>query len=440
MNKVRSGFEYLGGLKPWNGRGGFDLDGIRSTLKRLGDPQDSLPTVHIAGTNGKGSVSAAVSSILAQSGYKVGLNTSPHLVKMNERIVLDGASCSDEVLGEFAVDVREAANRAVVELSFHEAITAISFLMFRELGLDWAVLEVGLGGRLDSSNVIKRPAATAIVTIDFDHQHILGDSLAKIAAEKAGIIKSGSPNVTGALTREALNVVNEKAASNLHYRFGREFDCRALSGSDVNRFEYWGKNFPIAPSVTFEFNSPLPGIHQGHNMAVAATLGLLVGMTPENCKKGIESVFWPARLESLSVGGRDFILDSAHNPAGIRAFIAFLTSRRHEKVDLTFGVLDTKNWQEMIHQLKPHVGCWRLLLPESQSAVPLELVQSEISKGVSGTEVRILRYGNDYEACVRDLMEEGDGQPAYVAGSMYMVGRVRGMLSPTSPVLWKRHV
>jgi dihydrofolate synthase/folylpolyglutamate synthase len=438
VNKVKSGFEYLGGLTPWNGRGGFDLDGIRSTLKRLGDPQDSLPTIHIAGTNGKGSVSAAVSSILAQSGYKVGLNSSPHLFKMNERIVVDGVPCSDEVLGEFAIDVREAANRAVVELSFHEAITAISFLAFRELGLDWSVIEVGLGGRLDASNIIKRPAATAIVTIDFDHQHILGDTLAKIAVEKAGIIKQGTPNVTGALPKEALEVVNRRAHGNVHYRYGKEFDSRQLSGVEVNRFEYWGKDFPILPSATFEFNSPLPGLHQGHNMAVAATLALLVGITPETCKSGIENLHWPARLESISIGGREFILDSAHNPAGIRAFLSYLRSKSSPQVDLTFGVLDTKNWQEMIKQLKPYVACWRLLLPDSASAVPLELVQEEIGAGVSGTGVRIVRYEKDYEGCIRDLIEENEGQPAYVAGSMYMVGRMRGMLSPASPVLWKR--
>lgn len=438
MNKIKSGFDYLGGLKPWNGRVGFDLDGIRATLKRLDDPQDSIPTIHIAGTNGKGSVSAAISSILAKSGYKVGLNSSPHLFKMNERIVIDGSPCSDEVLGEFAVDIRDAANRAVVELSFHEAITAVSFLAFRELGLDWSVIEVGLGGRLDASNVIKRPAATAIVTIDFDHQHILGDSLAKIAAEKAGIIKPGTPNVTGALSKEAFEVVNRQAQGNGHHRYGREFDCRQLSGSGVNRFEYWGKNFPLAPSLTFEFDSPLPGLHQGHNMAVAATLGLLVGMTPEVCREGIENVFWPARLESLSVGGRVFILDSAHNPAGIRAFIAFLKSHGHQDIDLAFGVLDTKNWQEMIGQLKPYVACWRLLLPEYTSAVPLQLVEQEILKGISGNGVRVVRYESNYERCIRDLIEEGSGQPAVVAGSMYMVGRLRGMLSPESPVLWKR--
>ena len=178
MNTVRSGLEYLSKLTPWNGRGGFALEYITKVLERLGNPQDSLPSIHIAGTNGKGSVSSAVSSILAASGYRVGLNTSPHLEQMNERLVVDGLSVSDEFLGEFAFAVRNAAQRALVELSFHEAITAIAFLGFREIGVEWMVMEVGLGGRLDASNVISRPAATAIVTIDYDHQAILGNTLA----------------------------------------------------------------------------------------------------------------------------------------------------------------------------------------------------------------------------------------------------------------------
>ncbi len=434
MNRVKSGFDYLGRLTPWNGRGGFELSAIRDTLLRLGDPQDALPMVHIAGTNGKGSVSAAVCSILGQSGFRVGLNSSPHLVKMNERICVDGLSCSDDLLGEMAYSVREAANRAVVELSFHEAITAVSFLAFRELGLDWGVVEVGLGGRLDASNVIKRPAATAIVTIDFDHQHILGDTLGKIAAEKAGIIKQGVPHVTGALGREAFAVVQAKAAGSAHYAFGREFDARVLSGTEVNRFEYWGKNFPIAPSVNYEFNSPLIGFHQGHNLAVASTIGLVVGMTPENCKRGVEGVFWPARVEKCELGGREVIIDSAHNPAGIRALIN--TIPRDSKIDLTFGVLDTKNWKEMINQLAPFVSCWRLLQPESERAVPLDLVAAEIR--LSGTEISVFKYNSDYERCLRDIVADGSPIPAYIAGSMYMVGRIRGMLCSQEKPLWVR--
>ena len=174
MNKVQQGLSYLNTLTPWNGRGGFALEAISKILKRLDNPQDSYPSIHIAGTNGKGSVSSATASILAATGYKVGLNTSPHLQSLNERIVFDGLPISMETLGEFAYDIRSVSAKALEELSFHEAITALSFLAFREMGVEWAVVEVGLGGRLDASNVISRPAATAIVTIDFDHQHILG--------------------------------------------------------------------------------------------------------------------------------------------------------------------------------------------------------------------------------------------------------------------------
>ena len=191
VNKAQIGIAYLEKLTPWNGRGGFALEGIVKVLKRLGDPQDSYPTIHIAGTNGKGSVSSGISSILGAAGYRVGLNSSPHLQSLNERIAIDGLPIDSTALGEFCHDVRVAANRDLVELSFHEAITVVSFLAFREIGVEWAVVEVGLGGRLDASNVISRPAATAIVTIDYDHQAILGNTLAEIAAEKAGIIKQG---------------------------------------------------------------------------------------------------------------------------------------------------------------------------------------------------------------------------------------------------------
>jgi len=154
VNKSHIGKEYLGKLTPWNGRGGFALEGIIKVLKRLGEPQESLPIVHIAGTNGKGSVSSAVASILGSAGYRVGLNTSPHLQTLNERIVIEGMPLEDTTLGEICYDIRTAADRELVELSFHEAITAASFLAFRELGVEWAVVEVGLGGRLDASNVI----------------------------------------------------------------------------------------------------------------------------------------------------------------------------------------------------------------------------------------------------------------------------------------------
>jgi dihydrofolate synthase/folylpolyglutamate synthase len=434
VNKAQIGLQYLNTLTPWNGRGGFALDGIIGVLKRLGQPQDSYPTVHIAGTNGKGSVSASIASILGAAGFKVGLNSSPHLQILNERIVINGLPIDDNSLGEFCYDVRAAASRDLVELSFHEAITAVSFLAFREMGLDWGVIEVGLGGRLDASNVISRPAATAIVTIDYDHQAILGNSLAEIASEKAGIIKQGSPLVSGLLPPEAERVVNEKARGTKHYRYRTDYGVAPEESGEPNTFGYWGKDFPIAPITSFDFTSPLPGIHQGHNLSVAATLALAIGMTPEVVKEGIEGVYWPARLESVVVDGCSILMDCAHNQAGIRAFIDYLLRTQAGQIDLTFGVLDTKNWKEMITMLNPHVRHWRLIKPDSDRALPLEHVQAEIR--LSGNDVKISAYGSDYNALVKGMLRESEGQTFYVTGSMYMIGRLRSIFGMPIKPLW----
>lgn len=433
VNKAQTGLSYLNTLTPWNGRGGFALEGIIKVLKRIGQPQDSYPTVHIAGTNGKGSVSAAVSSILGAAGYKVGLNTSPHLQVFNERILIDGLPIDDQPLGEFCYDVRGAAAKEMVELSFHEAITAVTFLAFREIGVDWGVVEVGLGGRLDASNVISRPAATAIVTIDYDHQAILGNTLAEIAAEKAGIIKQGSPLISGLLPPEAEVVVKAKGKVTKHYQYQTDYGVSPVEGGLNNTFGYWGKDFPIAPIACFDFTSPLAGIHQGHNLSVAATVGLTIGMKPETVRQGIEGVYWPARLESLSVDGCSIVMDCAHNQAGIRALIDYLRRREVGLIDLTFGVLDTKNWKEMIAMLSPYVHHWRLISPDSERALPLELVEAEIR--VSGNEVRVSSYGSDYEALTRDMVHCSDGEVRYVTGSMYMIGKLRRVLGlPIKPV------
>ena len=442
MNKAQIGFDYLNNLTPWNGRGGFSLHELRTVLKRLGDPQDKVPTVHIAGTNGKGSVSAATASILGSCGYKVGMNISPHLQRINERIVIDGLPCSDEFMGEFAYAVRRAASAALVELSFHEAVTAIAFLGLSEIGVDWSVIEVGLGGRLDASNVISRPAATAIVTIALDHQAILGDTIGEIAAEKAGIIKPGAPLVTGILDKEADRVISRLATGVPHYKFGRDFDARIKDGGGevINgtprppAIEYWGKDFLAGKDLSFNYSPGLYGVHQAHNLSLAATIGLVLGMGVDKVIEGLEGVFWPGRLETVDVSGLNLVLDCAHNPAGIGAFISFLESRGDREIDLTFGVLDTKNWKEMVRMLKPYVKTWRFLSPDSERALPLELLQQEVA--VSRTEVRVESYGVDYERCLREVISQREGNTAYITGSMYMIGRFREMLSIGDRPIW----
>jgi dihydrofolate synthase/folylpolyglutamate synthase len=313
-----------------------------------------------------------------------------------------------------------------------------------EYGVEWSVIEVGLGGRLDASNVISRPAATAIVTISFDHQAILGDTLGKIAAEKAGIIKRGSPLITGILGKEADSVVSNLAADVPHFKFGRDFDARVVEDSNGGKcIGYWGKDFLGGKNIGFNFKPGLSGIHQAHNLSVAASIGLALGINKDTVKAGIEGVFWPGRLEQVNVSGLNLVLDCAHNPAGIDSFISFLESTGAREIDLTFGVLDTKSWQEMVKKLSPYVKTWRLLRPDSERALPLEQIRQELGVsriGVRNTsDVRVEVYGDDYERCLRDLLSGSEGPTSFITGSMYMVGRLREMLSiPERPIWIKR--
>jgi dihydrofolate synthase/folylpolyglutamate synthase len=438
VNKSIAGLSYLRSLSPWKGTGSFTLEAITAVMRRLGNPQDDIPTIHIAGTNGKGSVSAATASILGAAGYRVGLNSSPHLQQLNERIVIDGKSVEDEYIGEFAHEVREAARRAGEDLSFHEALTAISFLGFRESGLEWVVMEVGLGGLLDASNVIRRPAAAAIVTIDFDHQHVLGNTLSEIAFQKAGIIKAGAPVIVGSVGSDARRVI-KKAAAELNapiLTYSEDFGVHSESAQQAPATQFWCKSTLLTPETLLTLSSHLPGAHQSHNMAIAAMIGLTVGIPATACRSGVENVSWPGRLERVKVQGTDFLLDCAHNPAGVRSFISFLDSQQLSGIDLTFGALDTKNWKEMVELLAPYVSNWRILRPESERALDGEFVREFLA--LSGPEVNLVVYEGKYESWLKEVFQSSTEQTYFVTGSMYMVGRVRSMLGVEMPRLWKR--
>ncbi len=437
VSKKEIGLKYINELPPWSGKGGFGIEAIKRVMEYLGNPQDSYPTMHIAGTNGKGSVSAAISSILGSAGYCVGLNASPHLVRLNERLVIDGYQCSDDILGEVAYEIKHACERSVTDLSFHEALTAIAALGMREVGVDWGVFEVGLGGRFDASNVISRPAAVSIVTIDYDHQHILGDSLVDIAREKAGIIKPGSAVVTGILPPEVRELVGEKAKENQLIVFGRDFDARIVKREKKgDSIEYWGKNPIDGKPVKFEYVSGLSGEHQAHNLSVAATMALAVGIPISDIQEGLKGVFWPGRIEVVRSQDIDITMDCAHNPAGIKAFLDYVSDCDDEKIDLTFGVLDTKNWREMLQMLLPKVHTLRLVRPDSERALDLALVEKEIR--LSGMDISIHRYERDYEQCMHDILASSENGRAYITGSMYMVGAMRAMLGVEEKPLWKR--
>lgn len=422
---MNEGINYLNSLAYWDGAGGFTLDNIKKLLKYLGNPQFSYKTIHIGGTNGKGSVSASVAAILGAAGYKTGLNISPHLVRLNERIVIDGLEVGNEYIDSAGLVIKNAISELNIPITFHEAITASAFIIFKEQQVDYAVIEVGLGGKFDCSNVINSEISS-IVTIDYDHTHILGETLDKIAAEKAGIIRSKQGVVIGDLPPEALTIVTEvcrEMRSNIH-KYKKDF----------NILKKDNHIFYVDEKYSFEINPSLKGEHQVDNMAVACKIALLLGISSEFCVNGIANVFWPARLEKFIPPNSDknILFDCAHNPAGIRSLTDYIKQNYAERVTMVFGALQTKDWQKMLNYMLPYVDTWIILKPESSRSLPI----SEIVEYFKHNKTNITYSGDDYLLCKQLVLDSK--RNVVVAGSMYMVGKLRSLIVKNNKRLWER--
>ncbi|MBN8550207.1 MAG: bifunctional folylpolyglutamate synthase/dihydrofolate synthase [Deltaproteobacteria bacterium] len=423
------GFRYLSQLAPWKGKGGFTLDKMRALMAALGNPQDQYRSVHVAGTNGKGSVSVSCASILGAAGFKVGLNISPHLTRMNERIIVDGVAISDERLDRVAEMIGDVAIANDLELTFFEAITACSFVEFAERGVDWAVIEVGLGGRLDATNVIASPAVCVVTTIDYDHQEILGNSLAQIAKEKAGIFKPSAAIVIGELKSEPREVLVSaaSAASSGVYLAGHDFSWNVRNGGEPY-VEYSSSQFG-----GMSIRSVLPGVHQAQNLSVAATVGRLIGVDCATCELGLAKAFWPARLEEIRKGEQSYLIDCAHNIAGIQALGDYLGSCGKSNQALVFGAIETKEWQNMLEILLPYSS--EVLIVEPLAPNPVGCAR--IADFLSGIGVKFRVFEQNYRA-VLEYLSGGEWPGVVIAGSMYMVGEIREMLSNQQVRYWER--
>ncbi len=317
----------------------FRLERLTPVMERLGHPERSFPAVHVAGTNGKGSTAAMLHAVYTRAGYCTGLYTSPHLLSFRERIRVGREKIAEADVVRWVNAVRDAMSDAGVDLTFFEITTLAAFLEFRARDVDLAVVEVGMGGRLDATNVV-RTVAAVITSIGLDHRRFLGDTIAEIASEKAGILRTDAPLVTGELPDDALAVVAQRVAE---------------TGS---RWLHYGKDF--GPDVLVDGRAVQPrlrGPYQRVNAAVAAAVTTALSETfpvpAQALAEGITSVRWPGRLEELP-GPPRTILDAAHNPQAINALLGALGS-----LDLVpprvllFGVLADKDWQEMLCHLVP---------------------------------------------------------------------------------------
>ncbi|HVH41515.1 MAG TPA: Mur ligase family protein [Labilithrix sp.] len=367
------------------------LEPMREACARAGHPEQAFDVVHVAGTNGKGSTCAMVASMARAAGVRTGLYTSPHLVRFAERIRIDGEPIDDDAL----TSVLDDALRIGSDLSFFETATLAAFLAFRAAGVRLAVIEVGIGGRLDATNVIVAPKVTAITGVAFDHQDKLGDTLAAIASEKAAIAKPGVPLVLGVLPDEARRVAVDVATE---------------------------KGARIVPAIELspEVSVALAGPHQRSNARVAWTIGAELGFRDDVRARGLSEVTWPGRLERVVVREGElagpWILDGAHNPDGAEALSVAL-AREHVGA-VVFGALADKSWREMLPVIARIRAPRFYVAPAGRApADPARL--AEIAPGTPAASLR--------DALVLARGAAGSA-PVVVAGSLYLVGEARACL------------
>ena len=394
-------------------------------MEALGDPQKEYPCIHVAGTNGKGSACAMAESILRAAGYRTGLDTSPHLLRFNERIQISGVPVSDERLAEAVERVREAAEAMEEEPNWSEIITAVTFVVFALEKIDVAVLEVGLGGEFDPTNVIGTPAAALIMNIGYDHMEYLGSTLEEIASAKAGIIKPGG-DVVIYRGEPGVEEVFERAAAACGARLHRaDFDSvrpvsETIDGQVFDACGYEGLALPLA------------GPHQQRNAAVVITAMEILRsrgwhISEEDIRAGLARVVWPARFEVIS-HDPVFILDGGHNPqcldAADDALRRLLPGKR---VVFLVGMLRDKDVKEMVARLRTVSSEYVTVTPLSSRAMEAEdltkLIREQGGDAVTGGEI----------ARGIELARERAGKDGAVCciGSLYLAGAVRSIMLGT---------
>lgn len=393
------------------------IDRLQRLLVELGAPEQHLPPVlHVAGTNGKGSVCAFALAVAQAAGLRVHVFTSPHLIQFNERIRLAGQLVTDEQLAQ-ALDAVEEANQAG-QITVFEAITAVAFWLFAKVPADLCIIEVGLGGRMDATNVVT-PAACAITSISLDHQDFLGDTLGKIAHEKAGIIKSGVPVVTGFQPHEALACIEAEAAlcQAPLLRRGRDWEVSATGAGML----WQGLELP---------SPALPGAHQVENAGIALTALRAAGFefTQEVMAAGLRAVTWPARLQQLQGAllarlpkGSTLWLDGAHNPGGAESLAQQLQSWDGPTI-IVLGMKQSKDVAEFIRIIAPHAAAlYAVAEPTQHLALPVDqIIEASGGKAYPGPDVK---------GALGQIT-----QPARVliCGSLYLAGEVLKLDEPAA--------
>ncbi len=402
------------------------LEAIGAVCERLGRPEQRVPSVLIGGTNGKGSAAATLSAIARAAGVRAGLYTSPHLIRVTERIRIDEQDISAEALDAVLGKVFTAAQSAPpIPLTYFEALTAGAFLAFSESRRELAILEVGLGGRFDATNIA--PARLSVVTsIGLDHTQELGSTLARIASEKAGIFRAGRPALARAEAAEGLAVLREAAL-----RLGAQWHgAEEEVAVEIERVSLEGTRFRVStPGGQNRVATPLAGAHQAWNAALAIRAAEL--LSEEEPRLGrvslpdaLARVRWPGRLERLRAGARDVVLDGCHNTEGARALARFLRETGlSRRCALVFGAMVDKDIEGIAAVLLPEADRVLLAAPSQPRAAGT----SELLRRVAAVCPEPVVTGGVGDALGRALAAPGS-DPIIVAGSLYLVGEARAWL------------
>ena len=422
----------------------LSLGRIERLLAALGNPQDKLPPpVHVAGTNGKGSVVATMRACLEAGGYRVHVYTSPHLVRFHERIRLAGELIEEDALLALLEECEEA-NRGE-PITFFEITTAAALLAFARIPADVVLLEVGLGGRLDATNVIARPAATAITPVSLDHQAFLGDTIAAIAGEKAGILKPGVPAIIGPQSEEAETVIEARATAIAAplFRYRREWRCDPISSLSRTAGEGGGGRRPTpgegATGMRFvgprwELDLPLPSLPGAHQIANAGTAIACLeqmpqfSLSPAAIADGLRHIDWPARMQRLTRGplvdalpqGWELWLDGGHNPAAGEVIADVIKDWHDRPLDLIVGMLKTKDASGFLRPLAPHARTlYAVTIPGEENPHPAtEIVKSARLVGIGAHQAE------SAESALHELVQQPGPARVLICGSLHFAGVV----------------
>lgn len=395
----------------------FGIDRMLRLAPELGHPERRTPFVHVAGTNGKGSVSAMMDAILHAAGWRTGLYTSPHLVKLGERVQVDRRPLSEEQIVDYVAELRPIAERiaaadADLRPSFFEFMTAMAFLEFERKRCDVGVLEVGLGGRLDATNVVV-PEVSVITSIALDHCELLGNDFAQIAWAKAGIIKPGRPVVVGRVPRAAEEVIR---------RVAREADAPLVSV-----VEHYGEDTARYPHTNLE------GDYQRWNAATATLAARALAprwkITDDAITRGLAHVDWPGRWQRVRVGGRLTILDASHNPEGAQVLdsnLAQLVAETGRAPIVITGVLGAVRARPLIETIARHAQAIHFVVPQQPRACSHEELEALVPAGYRG---RVVRDSVERLFPRADYCDVGGPEDVVVVtGSIYLLGEVMARL------------